>query len=52
MTTYRMATVDGHPVCCRQGSVVVTAFHPELADDPRIHESFLSMVDTAGPAGS
>ena len=47
-----LATVDGHPVCCRQGPVVVTAFHPELADDPRIHESFLSMVDTAGPAGS
>jgi 5'-phosphate synthase pdxT subunit len=47
-----LASVDGHPVCCRQGAVVVTAFHPELADDPRIHESFLSMVDTAGPAGS
>jgi 5'-phosphate synthase pdxT subunit len=46
-----LASVDGHPVCCRQGRVVVTAFHPELAADPRIHESFLSMVDTAGPAG-
>ena len=46
-----LATVDGHPVCCREGPVVVTAFHPELADDPRIHESFLSMVDTAGHAG-
>lgn len=46
-----LASVGGHPVCCRQGPVVVTAFHPELADDPRIHESFLSMVDTAGPTG-
>jgi 5'-phosphate synthase pdxT subunit len=46
-----LATVDGHAVCCRQGVVMVTAFHPELADDPRIHESFLSMVDTAGPSG-
>jgi len=46
-----LAAVDGHPVCCRQGRVVVTAFHPELANDPRIHESFLSMVDTAGPVG-
>jgi 5'-phosphate synthase pdxT subunit len=46
-----LASVAGHPVCCREGAVVVTAFHPELADDPRIHESFLSMVDTAGPTG-
>jgi 5'-phosphate synthase pdxT subunit len=46
-----LASVGEHPVCCRQGAVVVTAFHPELADDPRIHESFLSMVDTAGPTG-
>lgn len=46
-----LASVDGHPVCCRQGATMVTAFHPELADDPRIHESFLSMVDTAGPSG-
>lgn len=46
-----LASVDGHAVCCRQGAVMVTAFHPELADDPRIHESFLSMVDTAGPSG-
>ncbi len=46
-----LAAVDSHPVCCRQGNVIVTAFHPELADDPRIHESFLSMVDTAGPTG-
>lgn len=42
-----LATVDGHPVCCRQGSVLVTAFHPELSADPRIHESFLSTVEAA-----
>ena len=46
-----LASVGGHPVCCREGAVLVTAFHPELADDARIHESFLSMVDTAGPSG-
>src|SRR5690606_32422542 len=28
-----LATVDSHPVLCRQGSVTVAAFHPELADD-------------------
>ena len=40
-----LATVDGHPVCARQGAVLVTAFHPELSGDPRIHESFLHLID-------
>ena len=39
-----MATVDGHPVCARQGSVIVTAFHPELSGDTRIHRAFLDLV--------
>lgn len=42
-----LATVGGHPVCARQGSVLVTAFHPELSTDPRIHEAFLSVVRTS-----
>jgi pyridoxal 5'-phosphate synthase pdxT subunit len=40
-----LATVDGHPVCARQGPVLVTAFHPELSGDPRIHESFVQLID-------
>jgi pyridoxal 5'-phosphate synthase pdxT subunit len=40
-----LATVDGHPVFARQGSVLVTAFHPELSGDGRIHESFLNLID-------
>jgi pyridoxal 5'-phosphate synthase pdxT subunit len=39
-----LATVDGRPVLCRQGPVLVSAFHPELGDDPRLHELFLSEV--------
>lgn len=39
-----LAEVDGHPVLVRQGPVVATAFHPELADDDRIHELFLSTI--------
>jgi 5'-phosphate synthase pdxT subunit len=39
-----LAEVEGHPVLVRQGPVVATAFHPELADDDRIHELFLSTV--------
>lgn len=39
-----LAEVDGHPVLCRQGSVLVSAFHPELSDDLRIHQLFLGGV--------
>jgi 5'-phosphate synthase pdxT subunit len=39
-----LATVEGQPVLCRQGPVLVAAFHPELGDDPRLHELFLSEV--------
>jgi pyridoxal 5'-phosphate synthase pdxT subunit len=35
----RIAGKDGQRrvVACRQGKVIVTAFHPELVGDPRIH---------------
>ena len=36
-----LADVDGHPVLCREGPVLVAAFHPELSADLRIHELFL-----------
>ena len=36
-----LATVDGRPVCCRQGAVMVSSFHPELSDDARLHELFV-----------
>jgi 5'-phosphate synthase pdxT subunit len=39
-----LARVDGHPVLCRQGSVLVAAFHPELSDDLRLHDYFLKEV--------
>jgi pyridoxal 5'-phosphate synthase pdxT subunit len=32
------------PVVCRQGAVVVTAFHPELTDDRRLHRWFLAEI--------
>jgi pyridoxal 5'-phosphate synthase pdxT subunit len=32
------------PVVCRQGSVLVTAFHPELTGDPRLHQLFVEMT--------
>ncbi|EMA71146.1 pyridoxal 5'-phosphate synthase glutaminase subunit PdxT [Halorubrum distributum] len=33
-----LATVDGRPVAVRDGPIFATAFHPELTDDPRIHD--------------
>ena len=40
-----LASVDGWPVCVRQGSVLATTFHPELTDDPRIHQLLLHLAD-------
>ena len=37
------------PVVCRQGQVIVTSFHPELAADPRLHELFLQSVRLGHP---
>lgn len=39
-----LATVDGHPVLCRQGEVLVAAFHPELSQDLRLHDHFLRSI--------
>jgi 5'-phosphate synthase pdxT subunit len=33
--------VDGRPVLVREGNVVAATFHPELTNDPRIHELLL-----------
>ena len=35
---------DGQPVLCRQGQVLVAAFHPELSVDLRLHQHFLSRI--------
>lgn len=43
-----LAEVDGHIVAVRQGNQLVTAFHPELNQDVRIHEYFLKLVASAG----
>ena len=39
-----LSVVDGHIVAAQQGNQLVTAFHPELDGDTRIHEYFLSMM--------
>lgn len=39
-----LARHDDHPVLCRHGRVWVATFHPELAGDLRLHQSFLNEV--------
>jgi 5'-phosphate synthase pdxT subunit len=39
-----LAQIGDHPVLCRQGAVLVAAFHPELAGDDRLHNLFLTEV--------
>jgi 5'-phosphate synthase pdxT subunit len=42
-----LASVDGHPVAARQGSLMAISFHPELGDDRRLHAAFLDSVRAA-----
>lgn len=42
---------DGTPVAAQQGRLLVSAFHPELGDDPRMHSHFLALSrEAAGGA--
>ena len=35
---------DGRIVAAQQGKLLATSFHPELTDDTRFHEFFLSLA--------
>lgn len=39
-----LATVNGKIVAAREHNQLVTAFHPELTDDVRVHRYFLNIV--------
>jgi 5'-phosphate synthase pdxT subunit len=39
-----LASVESGPVLCRQGPVLAAAFHPELGDDLRVHDYFVTEV--------
>lgn len=43
-----LAEHRGECVMARQGTVLVGAFHPELTDDPSVHQYFAGMVRAAG----
>ncbi len=36
---------ESRPVLVRQGSMLASSFHPELTEDTRVHEYFLSLFD-------
>jgi 5'-phosphate synthase pdxT subunit len=47
-----LARCQSHVVAAREGRVLVTAFHPELTDDTRLHELFIDLMrGRAGAAG-
>ena len=37
-----LAAIDGRPVLVRRGPILAASFHPELGDDPRIHQAFVA----------
>lgn len=39
-----LARHHGAPVLCRQGPIMVSAFHPEISGDNRLHELFLKGI--------
>lgn len=42
-----LSKVNDRIVAARQGNQLVTAFHPELSEDTRVHEYFLEIVSNA-----
>ena len=47
-----LAAIDGYGVAAEEGTVLVTAFHPEITDDTRLHRRFLDMVQRQRAARS
>ena len=41
-----LARAGDHPVAVRQGHLLATSFHPEVAGDDRLHRLFVDMVGT------
>ncbi len=46
-----LASYEGHPVAIREGTVLASAFHPELTDDSRLHAIFMAMATSASARG-
>ncbi|HET8998117.1 MAG TPA: pyridoxal 5'-phosphate synthase glutaminase subunit PdxT [bacterium] len=42
-----LASLDGRPVLAKQGRLLVSSFHPELASDDRVHRYLLDVIRVA-----
>jgi 5'-phosphate synthase pdxT subunit len=47
-----IGTLDGEPVLVRDGRFLLASFHPELTEDLRVHELFMTMVEEVAGVGS
>ena len=47
-----LGELTGEPVLVRDGRFLLASFHPELTDDPRVHELFLEMVEEGVRVGA
>jgi pyridoxal 5'-phosphate synthase pdxT subunit len=52
LATVTDAGGKSRPVLCRQGSILVAAFHPELSRDARLHQEFLNRAGAGRPSAS
>ena len=39
-----LGSINDEPVLVRQGNVLAASFHPELSNDARLHEYFVSLT--------
>jgi len=44
-----LATLDGSPTLVQRGHLLAATFHPELTDDPTVHQHFLSLISNHVP---
>jgi 5'-phosphate synthase pdxT subunit len=47
-----LGELEGEPVLVRDRRLLLASFHPELTDDLRVHELFLTMAEEASRVGS
>ena len=45
-----LAKLDGSPTLVQKDHLLAATFHPELTDDPTVHQHFLSLVSNSAPA--
>ena len=45
-----LSTYDNEPVLVSDGMHIVSAFHPEIGNDFRIHEYFINYIDERIPS--